>query len=421
MVIGSLKRTNNKKLLHASRACLVGGVNSPVRSFLAVGTDPVVVKKGRGAYLYDHDGKRYIDYMLSWGAAILGHAHPSVTRTVQQTVRLGTHFGATTCAEIELAQVIVQAIPLAERVRFVNSGTEAVMGAVRLARGYTGRDLVLKFEGSYHGHADYLLAKAGSGLATFGIPASKGVPKAFTKNTLVVPAGEWAEVERIFKKHGKHLAAVLIEPVGGNYGVILPDPEFLQKLRWITKKYGALLIFDEVITGFRFHYGTAAELLNIKPDLITLGKIIGGGLPIGAFAGPEKIMRLLAPLGQVYQASTFGGNPVVMRAGLAVLQSLAQDRSQYARLNCLTKSLCQGFERVARDLGQDLRVTQFQSMFSFHFSSSEQFNRFFVGMLRQGVYFAPSPFEANFLSFAHTARHVAETLKAYRAIGKMRA
>ncbi len=410
--MGLSSKVNNKKLLRSARACLVGGVNSPVRSFSAVGQDSFIIKKGRGPYLYDHDGKRYIDYVLSWGAAIFGHAHSPIVKAVQDSARNGTHFGVTTCVEIELAQMIQGAISFVEKVRFVNSGTEAVMGAVRLARGFTGRDIILKFEHSYHGHADYLLAKAGSGLATLGIPASKGVPKDFTRKTLIAPAGDWEAVERIFQRHGKQIAAVLVEPVGGNYGVTPPDQEFLQKLRRITQRNGALLIFDEVITGFRFHYGAAADLFGVTPDLITLGKIIGGGLPVGAFAGPEKIMRHLAPLGQVYQASTFAGNPIVMAAGKATLRALKEKKKEYSRLSRYGNVLASTLKESLSRRKMNVSVVQHHSMLSVRFLDGRVFRKFYQGMFQQGIFLAPSEFEVNFISFAHQEKDIHRTQSA---------
>ena len=297
--------TINKRLFNEAKRHLVGGVDSPVRSFKYVGGDPVLIDRGSGSRIYDHDGNEYIDYVLSFGAVILGHNHRAVTSAVKRRANRGLAFGATHTAEIRLASAIKGAIPFIDKVRFVNSGTEAVMGAVRLARGYTGRDMIVKFEHSYHGHADYLLASGGSGLATLGIPSSSGVPEDFTKHTIIAPANNIEVLERIFKRSGRRIAAVLVEPVGGNYGVVPPDTDFLKNLKKLTKKYGAVLIFDEVITGFRFGYGSAAQKFGILPDLIVLGKIIGGGLPIGAYGGMEKIMRHLAPSGNVYQASTF--------------------------------------------------------------------------------------------------------------------
>ena len=305
----------NARLMRAARRYLVGGVSSPVRAFAAVGGTPLALERGRGCRGWDADGKPYIDYLQGWGSVILGDAPAVVTRAVQRQAERGLYFGTTNAAEIRLAQAITRAIPCAEKVRFVTSGTEAVMGAVRLARGVSGRDMIIRFAGSYHGHADYLLVRAGSGLATLGLPASRGVPAAFARLTLVLPRGDRAALAQAFRRYGRRLAAVLVEPVGGNDGVVGPDPGFLRHLRAVTRKHGTLLIADEVITGFRFRYGSYLLGLGIVPDLICLGKIIGGGMPVGAYAGPASLMNELAPLGGVYQAATFSGHSAVMAAG----------------------------------------------------------------------------------------------------------
>jgi glutamate-1-semialdehyde 2,1-aminomutase len=403
--------TKYNKLLARAAKVLVGGVNSPVRSFGYAGVKPLFVKSGKGSKIYDHDGNSYIDYVLSWGSLVLGHAHPAVVRDTRRVVASGLSFGVTNDREIELAELIRSAIPFIEKIRFVNSGTEAVMGAIRLARGVTKRDKILKFENSYHGHADYLLAKAGSGLATLSIPTSAGVPKDFTRHTLIAPYGDSDAVDGIFRKHGKEIAAVIVEPVGGNYGVIEPDRAFLEKLRRITKKYGALLIFDEVITGFRFSYGSAAQRFGITPDLICLGKIIGGGSPVGAYGGGANIMDKLAPSGDVYQASTFAGNPVTMQAGISTLNSLRALKYDYARLYDLTRYLCANLKSEAQKRGIGLRINYYGSMFSLKFKHRSDFRRFYGYMLENGVFFAPSEFEANFLSFAHTKKEIDRTLK----------
>lgn len=391
---------------------LVGGVNSPVRSFKYVGGEPLLIKKGKGPFVYDNDGGKYIDYVLSWGSLILGHAHPAVIKELKQVMGSGLSFGATNAKEIELARLIHDAIPAIKKIRFVNSGTEAVMGAVRLARGFTGRDKIVKFENSYHGHADYLLAKAGSGLATFGLPSSEGVPEDFVKHTLVVPPNDAGSLAKVFKRYSDKIAAVLVEPVGGNYGVVLPDVNFLREARNLTKRYGAILVFDEVITGFRFGFGSVSKQLGITPDLICLGKIIGGGLPVGAFGGPEAIMNKLAPEGRVYQSSTFAGNPIVMTAGLATLKTLSLHKGYYGISSELVRHLAIGLEKRAKYYGIELKVAHYRNMFSFKFRTDKLFGKFYRLVLEKGVFFAPSEFEANFLSFCHTSREIENTLKA---------
>ena len=402
----------NNKLFGQAKQYLVGGVSSPVRSFKYVGGQPILIDKGKGSKAYDYDGNEYIDYGLSWGALILGHAFPEVVNQVKKAAEKGLSFGTTNKAEIDLARIIHKAIPAIERVRFVNSGTEAVMGAVRVARGYTKRDKILKFRNSYHGHADYLLASAGSGLSTLSIPQSKGVPKDFVKHTIVIPYGDYERLDNVFKKYGSQIAAVLFEPAGANFGVVPPEINFLKRLRKVTKRYGALLIADEVITGFRFHFGALSLRLGIKPDLFCLGKIIGGGLPIGAYGGSKKIMEHLSPLGEVYQASTFSGNPVVMQAGLTTLKKLNEIKNDYEELESLTEQLALGLERQVRIRGIDLRIESFGSMFSFKFGKSDDFRKFYRSMLQRGVYFAPSQYEANFLSFAHTKADIELTIRA---------
>ncbi|MDD4909684.1 MAG: glutamate-1-semialdehyde 2,1-aminomutase [Candidatus Omnitrophica bacterium] len=409
-----------KNLLNRAQRHLVGGVNSPVRAFNYVGEEPLLIKRGRGCRVYDYDGKEYIDYVLSWGSLILGHAFPSVINAVSKAARSGLSFGATNQREIELAEMIKTAVPFVDKLRFVSSGTEAVMGAIRLARGCTGRDKILKFNNSYHGHADYLLASAGSGLATFGIPQSKGVPLDFIRHTLISPYGDIERLERVFRKYGKDIAAVIVEPAGANYGVVVPDIAFLKSARSLTRKYGVLLIFDEVITGFRFHFGALASISGLTPDLVCLGKIIGGGLPVGAYGGGRRIMRNLAPEGRVYQASTFAGNPVVMAAGIATLKTLSALRRGYKGLELLTARLTDGIKRegVSRDI--DFEISRFGAMFSFKFKRKGDFEKFYGAMRKLGVFFAPSEFEANFLSFSHTRKDVDKTLaKAREALWKI--
>lgn len=408
------KKRLNSRLFSEAKEYLVGGVNSPVRAFNYVGGNPPVIKRGRGSKIYDQEGREYIDYVLSWGSLILGHAYPEVIKAVKAAADQGLGFGATNSREIELARVVLGALPFARKIRFVNSGTEAVMGAVRLARGFTKRDTIIKFENSYHGHADYLLAKGGSGLATLNIPSSAGVPRNFLKNTIIIPFADRGSLEKVFKERGSDIAAVLFEPVGGNYGLVPADMDFLRYLRKVTRKYGSLLIADEVITGFRFHFGAASELFGVEPDLIILGKIIGGGLPIGAYAGPEKIMRRLAPLGDVYQASTFSGNPVTMQAGLSTLKVLSRSKGLYEEAERLTDYLACAIEQEAFSLGIELKVINFGSVFSLRFKDKESFFRFYRRLLDSGVYFAPSEFETNFLSFAHSARDIRNTISRVR-------
>jgi len=402
----------NHKLYESAKLRLVGGVDSPVRSFKQVGGEPILIKRGKGSKVYDHDGNAYIDYVLSWGAMILGHRHPGVLKAVKEALDDGFGFGATNKSEIELAGIINRAIPFIEKVRFVNSGTEAAMGAVRLARGYTGRDKIVKFANAYHGHADYLLSKSGSGLATFGIPSSPGVPKDFTKHTIIAALGDIRAVENIFKRDGRNIAAVLVEPVGGNFGVLPPDPVFLKKLRALTAGYGSLLVFDEVITGFRFNFGSAAQGLGVIPDLIVLGKIIGGGFPVGAYGGSSKIMDNLAPLGRVYQASTFAGNPIVMNAGVATLNLLKISSGYYKKTEDLTRYLASEIEEEAKSRGMVLKITYYGNIFSIKFADAVRFKKFYHLMLEKGIYLAPSEFEANFLSFSHTGRDVEKTADA---------
>jgi len=394
--------TINHKLFSEAKEYLVGGVNSPVRSFNQIGTEPILIQKGRGAYIWDYDGNKYIDYCLSWGALILGHAHPLVIKGLKAGIGDGLSFGATNEQEIELAKIIRCAIPFIEKIRFANSGTEAVMGAIRLARGYTKRDKIIRFGGSYHGHADYLLTE------------SAGIPKDFLRHTLTAPYGNAEAVRGIFKRHGSKIAAILVEPVAGNFGVIRPDNNFLYALRESADKYGSVLIFDEVITGFRFGFGSAANEFGVIPDLVCLGKIIGAGLPIGAFGGKREIMAKLAPLGNVYQAGTFSGNPVVMRAGITALKELYRIRHDYCRIRDLAKYLKVTIENEAARRNIDLEIPYYGTMFSVKFKDPGKFKRFYGRMLSGGVYLAPSRFEANFLSFAHTQKEIEKTIDAAR-------
>jgi glutamate-1-semialdehyde 2,1-aminomutase len=403
-----------RSLFRKAEKCLVGGVSSPVRAFGYVGGNPVLVKRARGSKVFDYDGNEYIDYVLSWGASILGHNHPDISSAVKKALVVGLGFGTTHQSEIELAVLIKEAIPFIDKIRFVNSGTEAVMGAVRLARGYTGRDKIIKFEHAYHGHADYLLAKAGSGLATLSIPFSSGVPRNFLRHTLIAKSGDKQGIADIFRKYAGQIAAVIIEPVGGNFGVVPPDLEFLGFLRSLTRRSGTLLIADEVITGFRFCFGAATQEFGIEPDLICLGKIIGGGLPIGAYAGKKEIMNYLAPLGKVYQASTFSGNPVLMQAGLAALKNLKKNPSGYTRTRDFTEFIILNLLDLARKKNIELETAYFTNIFSVKFRQRNLFRIFYRALLRQGVYLAPSEYEANFLSFAHTHEDIEKTIAAAR-------
>ncbi len=410
-----------KSLFCEARKFIPGGVNSPVRSFRAVGGYPVFIKQGKGSKIYDECGREFIDYCMSWGALMLGHAYPEVTATLLETIKQGTSFGTVTRREIELAKLIVEAIPSIEQIRLTNSGTEAVMGAIRLARAYTKKYKIIKFEGAYHGHADYLLVKAGSGQATLGIPTSAGVPNDFIKHTLVLPFNDIERVLETAKLYQKDLSAIIVEPVQANCGVVLPKEEFLQALRKIADKYNIVLIFDEVITGFRLSYAGAQGYFNVKPDLTCLGKIIGGGLPVGAFGGRKEIMQLLAPEGPVYQAGTLSGNPVAVSAGLAALNILKK-YNPYPDLERRTEEFCEKIGEKAKDLKIELKINHIGSIFSFFFTGKEVvdfnsaktqnlglFKRFFHGLLKNGVYFSPSGFEANFLSTAHGAEDLDNT------------
>lgn len=422
--------TINHKLFCEAKKYIPGGVNSPVRSFRAVGGYPVFVKKAKGSKIYGECGREFIDYCLSWGALILGHTHPEVVEALGDAIKKGTSFGTATRLETELAKLIVEAVPSIEQVRLTNSGTEAVMGAIRLARAYTKKERIIKFEGSYHGHADYLLVKAGSGMATFRSTfnvqrsTSSGVPKEFTKHTIVIPYNDIKRVDEVAKKYQKDLAAIIVEPVAANCGVILPEPGFLEGLRKIADKYNIVLIFDEVITGFRLAYGGAQSYFNIKPDLTCLGKIIGGGLPVGAFGGKREIMQLLAPEGDVYQAGTLSGNPIAVTAGIVTLNIL-KENNPYKTLGKKAKELCEAIRTKAKIYKIKLKINYIGSMFSIFFTDKEVtnytevclqnlrlFKRFFHGLLKEGVYFSPSGFETDFLSTAHTKEDLEKTLRA---------
>jgi glutamate-1-semialdehyde 2,1-aminomutase len=390
-----------------------GGVNSPVRAFKAVGGTPFFVARGEGCYLWDVDGNRFIDFVCSWGPLILGHAHPEVVAAVKEAVERGTTYGAPTELEVALAEKIQQAFPSMEMLRLVNSGTEATMSAIRAARGYTGRKKIVKFEGCYHGHADYLLVKAGSGAATFGIPDSAGVPEGTAQDTIVLPYNDIEAFNKTMDAMGEEIAAVIVEPIAGNMGVVLPKPEFLSALRQQTEKHGVVLIFDEVITGFRVAYGGAQSLYGIKPDMTCLGKIVGGGFPLAAYGGRKEIMQTVAPLGPVYQAGTLSGNPVAVTAGLKTLEILERD-NPYPELERRTKQLTQVISEAAKEAEVPVQINQIASMFTVFFtaqpvvdyasarrSDTQRYARFFHALLERGVYFPPSQFEAAFLSTVH--------------------
>jgi glutamate-1-semialdehyde 2,1-aminomutase len=414
-------RNRSQEMFERAQNVLVGGVDSPVRAFRSVGGLPVIVDRAGAARVWDVDGNAYIDYMCSWGALILGHAHPAIAAVLAEQAEAGTSFGMTTPYEVELATMLRNAIPSMQRVRFVSSGTEATMSAVRLARAATGRDLILKFEGCYHGHADSFLSKAGSGLATLGIAASPGVPQAIAALTLDAPYNDLAAVQKIFEVHPNEIAAVIVEPVAANMGVVPPGPGFLQGLRDITRQNGALLIFDEVITGFRLCYGGAQNYFRIEPDLTTLGKIIGGGLPVAAYGGRQDLMERVAPCGPVYQAGTLSGNPLAMRAGIETMKLLSQP-GFYEQLDRKGADMEQGIKRALGESGVRGQVARVGSLLTLFFASepiknyedakkadTKKYAAFFHGMLERGVLLAPSQFEAAFVSSAHTEEDIEST------------
>jgi glutamate-1-semialdehyde 2,1-aminomutase len=416
--------SRNQELFLRAQRSIPGGVNSPVRAFRSVGGTPVFFARGEGPYAWDADGKRYIDYVGSWGPLILGHAHPEVVRAVQEAAAKGLSFGAPTEGEVELAELLTRLVPSMELVRLVSSGTEATMSAIRLARGFTGRDLLIKFEGCYHGHSDSLLVKAGSGMLTFGNPSSGGVPADLAKHTLVLDYNNTQQLRDAFAKHGDKVACVIVEPVAGNMNLIAPQPEFLKTMRELCSSHGAVLIFDEVMTGFRVGLGSAQGLFGITPDLSTFGKVIGGGMPLGAFGGRRDIMEKIAPLGPVYQAGTLSGNPLSVTAGLATL-ALIQKQGFYADLAGKTQQLCEGLTAAARSKGVKFSAQSVGGMFGVYFRASppgsyaevmecdkEAFNRFFHALLEKGIYLAPSAFEAGFVSAAHSAADIAATIAA---------
>ncbi len=416
--------TKSQVLFAKARKLMPGGVNSPVRAFRAVGGDPVFIASGKGATITDVDGKSYIDYVLSWGPLILGHAHPEVVEALACAAEAGTSFGACTAREVELAERILEAYPSIERVRLVNSGTEATLSALRVARAATGRDKILKFEGCYHGHGDSLLVKAGSGVATLGLPDSPGVPRALAELTVTVPFNDLAALEEAFQVHRNGLAAVIVEPVVGNMGCVPPRPGFLEELRALTREQGTILIFDEVMTGFRVAYGGAQQLYKIDPDMTTLGKIIGGGLPVGAYGGKARLMDLVAPAGPVYQAGTLSGNPLAVAAGLKTLEVLRRP-GIYDRLDALTNKLTEGLASEAARQGVAVTVNRVGSMFTVFFTpivvndysgakkaDAGAYGLFFRSLLDTGVYFPPSQFEAAFVSTSHSEGDVSATVQA---------
>lgn len=417
------------ELFDLARKYIPGGVNSPVRAFKAVSGRPIFIEKAAGSKIYDVEGKEYIDYVGSWGPMILGHAHPEVISALKKVIDKGTSFGAPAELEIELAKLVIDAVPSIETVRMVNSGTEAAMSAIRLARGYTRRDWIIKFEGCYHGHADSLLVKAGSGAATLGVPTSPGVPADFARYTITVPFNDIEKTRHIIEEKGKDIACVIVEPVPGNMGVIVPADGFLHELRRLTEDYGIVLIFDEVMSGFRVAYGGAQEIYSINPDLTCLGKIIGGGLPVGAYGGRKEIMDHISPEGPVYQAGTLSGNPLAMTAGIETLKRLC-DKKIYQELEDTSKKLCEGIANNAKSFGISICTNRVGSMFCSFFtdrevkdysgavgSDTDRFADYFAFMLKNGIYIAPSQFEAGFVSAAHTDEDIERSIEAsYKAM-----
>ncbi|KKX55752.1 glutamate-1-semialdehyde 2,1-aminomutase [Brevibacillus borstelensis] len=427
-----MKMDNSSRMFEEAQRYIPGGVNSPVRAFKSVGGNPVYIAKGEGSRITDVDGNSYIDYIGSWGPLILGHAHPKVLAAIQEAAVLGTSFGAPTERETEMAKLVCEIVPSVEVVRMVNSGTEATMSALRLARGYTKRNKIMKFEGCYHGHADSLLIKAGSGVATLGLPDSPGVPEATAVNTITVPYNDLESVKLAFENFGADLAAVIVEPIAGNMGVVPPQPGFLEALREITQQHGTLLIFDEVMTGFRVSRGGAQELYGITPDLTTMGKVIGGGLPVGAYGGKREIMQQIAPAGPIYQAGTLSGNPLAMAAGLTTLQELGQPGA-YEKLEALSARLAEGLAENARKLGIPHTLNRVGSMVCLFFTDTpvvnydtaktadlDKFSAYFRYLLEEGVMIPPSQFEGMFVSLAHTEEDIERTIDAsYKAMKRL--
>ncbi|HEX3270647.1 MAG TPA: glutamate-1-semialdehyde 2,1-aminomutase [Ktedonobacterales bacterium] len=423
-----MKTSESERLFARAQELIPGGVNSPVRAFRAVGGVPRFIARGQGAYLWDVDGNRYIDYVLSWGPLALGHAHPAVVEALSAAIARGTSYGAPTEVENELAELVIATVPSIEMIRFVNSGTEATMSALRLARAYTERDKIIKFAGCYHGHADLLLAQAGSGVATLGLPDSPGVPESVVASTLTVEYNDLAAVEALFAEHPQQIAAIIVEPVAANMGFVLPSEGYLAGLQALCRRRGALFILDEVMTGFRVAPGGAQALWGLDPDLTCLGKVIGGGLPVGAYAGKREIMKLVAPSGPVYQAGTLSGNPLAMKAGLATLRALLEP-GVFAAMAQMTAQLVVGIEDAARSAGVSLQVGQVGSMFGAYFlkapdaaitdyqsakayADTERYARYFHAMLERGVYLAPSQYEAGFMSATHSEADIAATIAA---------
>ncbi|MBW4594493.1 MAG: glutamate-1-semialdehyde 2,1-aminomutase [Brasilonema angustatum HA4187-MV1] len=428
MVNTTIKTTKSQEIFAAAQNLMPGGVSSPVRAFKSVGGQPIVFDRVNGAYIWDVDGNQYIDYVGTWGPAICGHAHPEVIAALHEALEKGTSFGAPSVLENILAEMVIDAVPSIEMVRFVNSGTEACMAVLRLMRAFTGRDKLIKFEGCYHGHADMFLVKAGSGVATLGLPDSPGVPKSATSNTLTAPFNDLEAVKALFEENRDQIAGVILEPIVGNAGFIPPDAGFLEGLRELTQEHGALLVFDEVMTGFRIAYGGVQEKFGVTPDLTTLGKVIGGGLPVGAYGGRRDIMSMIAPNGPVYQAGTLSGNPLAMTAGIKTLE-LLQKPGTYEYLDSITKKLADGLLQVAKETGHPACGGQISGMFGLFFtngpvhnyedakkSDTGKFGRFHRGMLERGIYLAPSQFEAGFTSIAHTEEDIEQTLKVARDV-----
>jgi len=428
LVNTTIKTTKSQEIFAAAQNLMPGGVSSPVRAFKSVGGQPIVFDRVKGAYIWDVDGNQYIDYVGTWGPAICGHAHPEVIAALHEALEKGTSFGAPSALENVLAEMVIDAVPSIEMVRFVNSGTEACMAVLRLMRAFTNREKVIKFEGCYHGHADMFLVKAGSGVATLGLPDSPGVPKSATSSTLTAPYNDLEAVKALFEENRDEICGVILEPVVGNAGFIPPDAGFLEGLREITQEHGALLVFDEVMTGFRIAYGGAQEKFGVTPDLTTLGKVIGGGLPEGAYGGRRDIMSMIAPAGPVYQAGTLSGNPLAMTAGIKTLE-LLQKPGTYEYLDKITQKLKDGLLQIAQETGHEVYGGQISAMFGLFFTSgpvhnyedakksdTAKFGRFHRGMLERGVYLAPSQFEAGFTSFAHTDEDIEQTLAVARDV-----